>query len=629
MAPQELPRRYALLVGVNFYQSDGSRKDRFGNTLPVQHLKGCVNDMERVREFITSNFHMTQLWTLSSSSHDGRVPDEGSEKLPTYTNVQKHIELVRESAKPGDIFLFYFAGHGSRLPRIKESPAGRDLDPSLITADYHCGKRAIRGWQLNKWLRKLDEKGIQVAVILDSCHSGGAWRTGQTPRFQDFSNITNLKEDEDGTDEPAEETKHRDSSIGWSWSINPERLTLMAACASDHVTSEDYFGDSRYGVYTYELLKSLEIHGVGSTYRIIHESTATRLAPSLPELYGRADLMFFGNKVSTSSHPIVAVTDGTDIVIPIGLAHAAYVESELVAYSDHSAPITIHSTYKFSCRAKIPASFNLSPGDTLYVIPRKWSTGREQLVVRIQEDLGTKFRHLFQKALYCRLKGQIKVLPSRVATNTDGLFEVKADRNKRITIHGPADVVGYAESVRGLSIPAGDVARRAIDSAVAISHLYRFSQIYRLEGSATISPPFRVEHLLGSSEVRFENLSDFPLYVALVNLAPSFAVSHIWPQDRYHRLEPGALPITLPIGLEVPDQLRFRSSGKKEEHRDIVRFFFTNCEGFSFKGVELPDIWDAENSTSMSSVVRGVIIPTNSRTLPQFWVKDITICHRA
>ncbi len=155
---------------------------------------------------------------------------------------------MAEQVGPGDLFFFHFSGHGAELQPTSRSPPGRPTDPSLMTMDFCCGKPAVRGWQLNEWLKKLNKKKVRTIVILDSCHSGGAWRrTGESFRTPEgWKNVANLPADEEAITETAVKLSGRGGALEMSWSINPDGFTLMAACGSDELAAETTVNGTSY-----------------------------------------------------------------------------------------------------------------------------------------------------------------------------------------------------------------------------------------------------------------------------------------------------------------------------------------------------------------------------------------------
>ena len=83
------PNLYALLVGINEYHS----KD-------VKSLKGCVNDVDAIEKYINSrtDFQLNVIRLIN--------------KEATRVNIIERFKNLLGSAKGGDTFFFFFAGHG-------------------------------------------------------------------------------------------------------------------------------------------------------------------------------------------------------------------------------------------------------------------------------------------------------------------------------------------------------------------------------------------------------------------------------------------------------------------------------------------------------------------------------------
>ncbi|KAF6802590.1 hypothetical protein CSOJ01_11505 [Colletotrichum sojae] len=169
--PEPGHRLFALLVGVDFYFAGDARRSQGSRTLSINNLRGCTNDVNTVRDFLSRAFPHTSPSVLTSSTTTGDEPVEPGDRLPTFANTEKKFATVRREATVGDMFLFHFSGHGAELDPVAASPDRDRRDPSLLTADFCRGGPAARGWQLNAWLRRLNEKRIRVVVMLDSCHS--------------------------------------------------------------------------------------------------------------------------------------------------------------------------------------------------------------------------------------------------------------------------------------------------------------------------------------------------------------------------------------------------------------------------------------------------------------------------
>ncbi|ORY60764.1 uncharacterized protein BCR38DRAFT_411882 [Pseudomassariella vexata] len=120
MNAQTPPRRFALLVGVDLYQNNGSRKSIKHNGVSLKSFRGYVNDVRLFEEFLRHHFQL----------HENR--------RPTFENIKREFLDITSRNRPGHMFFSHFSGHGALLPGVGVSPAGRDEDPSLMTMDYCC-----------------------------------------------------------------------------------------------------------------------------------------------------------------------------------------------------------------------------------------------------------------------------------------------------------------------------------------------------------------------------------------------------------------------------------------------------------------------------------------------------------
>lgn len=151
-------------------------------------------------------------------------------------------------------------------------------DPSLLTADFCCGQPAVRGWELNEWLKMFTEKDVRVTVSLDSCYLGGGRRKdGEqfwTPNDW-LQSIPNLPLDQHFLgqtlhDQPISSKfvlhqyirgLHDDpypAKLETPWSLDPRAFTLMTACQSHEQAREKSIDGLVFGAFTYELMRYLD-----------------------------------------------------------------------------------------------------------------------------------------------------------------------------------------------------------------------------------------------------------------------------------------------------------------------------------------------------------------------------------
>ncbi|MEH2077604.1 MAG: caspase family protein [Nostoc sp.] len=157
---QNAPRKLALLVGINEYSG----------TIPA--LKGCVNDVLLQKELL--------IYRFGFKSEDIRIlTDKQATRQGILTAFEEH--LIKQ-AKPGDVVVFHYSGHGSQVEdRDRDSPDGLNSTFVPIDSQLPPGYPAVGGAVQDitghtLFLLMSALKTDNVTVVLDSCHSGGGTR---------------------------------------------------------------------------------------------------------------------------------------------------------------------------------------------------------------------------------------------------------------------------------------------------------------------------------------------------------------------------------------------------------------------------------------------------------------------
>ncbi|OYD94977.1 peptidase C14, caspase catalytic subunit p20 [Nostoc sp. 'Peltigera membranacea cyanobiont' 213] len=157
---QNAPRKLALLVGINEYSG----------TIPA--LKGCVNDVLLQKQLL--------IYRFGFKSEDIRIlTDKQATRQGILTAFEEH--LIKQ-AKPGDVVVFHFSGHGSQVEdRDRDSPDGLNSTFVPIDSQLPQGYPAVGGAVQDitghtLFLLMSALKTDNVTVVLDSCHSGGGTR---------------------------------------------------------------------------------------------------------------------------------------------------------------------------------------------------------------------------------------------------------------------------------------------------------------------------------------------------------------------------------------------------------------------------------------------------------------------
>ena len=165
---QDTPRKLALLVGINNYPA-------------YRNLQGCLTDVDLQYELLVNRFGFKRDDIVRVSDSEALKPDRN-------TILNTFREHLIKQAKPGDVVVFHFSGHGANVYDPDPIYEGSNLNGTIVPNDFPDGPGRpnygtvpdIMGRTLFLLLRSL--KTENVTAILDSCHSGGGLRGGASVR---------------------------------------------------------------------------------------------------------------------------------------------------------------------------------------------------------------------------------------------------------------------------------------------------------------------------------------------------------------------------------------------------------------------------------------------------------------
>lgn len=170
--------RRALLVGIDEYMQPGGQPvpqvtNRGVRGTPsrksLDKLAGAHRDAEALKQLLVERFGFEEHNVIL-------LPDK--DRPATADNILATLQThLIDSGAPGDISLFYFAGHGSRIRnRAAGNPNPDGLDSTIVPADALLGVPDIRSKELARIYAQAPKKGVMLTVIQDSCYSGGSAR---------------------------------------------------------------------------------------------------------------------------------------------------------------------------------------------------------------------------------------------------------------------------------------------------------------------------------------------------------------------------------------------------------------------------------------------------------------------
>jgi hypothetical protein len=130
----------ALCVGINNYPE------------PRNRLEGCIGD--------------ARTWSKLLQEVKGfPTPDILIDSEATIFTVTSRLKKMVTNAKPGDVLVFTFSGHGTSIPtKHEDEPDGRD--------EAICLYNGLVSDDTIHDILSLAPEGSSITMILDSCHSG-------------------------------------------------------------------------------------------------------------------------------------------------------------------------------------------------------------------------------------------------------------------------------------------------------------------------------------------------------------------------------------------------------------------------------------------------------------------------
>jgi hypothetical protein len=174
--------KWAVLIGIDFYaQGNNPQLDVRGRPITFPHLYGCVADVNLVEQYLLDTMkvdksRITKLLAPHPDS-DSAQPSLDAADSPTYQNIVNALQSVPKRAGRGSKVYIHYSGHGARATTVFPTLKGKSgLDEVLVPMDVSRGGRYLRDLEMTLLLKDMEEAGLDVTVVLDSCHSGSATR---------------------------------------------------------------------------------------------------------------------------------------------------------------------------------------------------------------------------------------------------------------------------------------------------------------------------------------------------------------------------------------------------------------------------------------------------------------------
>jgi hypothetical protein len=298
----------ALVVGVSGYP----------NLPEAIHLVGPKNDAREVANtLVRLGVPAKDVTVLADGVRDLNAgiaaPGPGTREA-----VLAGLDHLADTAREGDLIVFYFSGHGSQQPDLNGDEEG-GLDQIFLP--YDIGRwngesvdRAIVDDELGQRVQRILDKGADFFGVIDACHSASGFRDV----FGDDARARGVDPVDLG--EPAVKVSSQ-RSIALEQKPPPKgrgRAAFFYAAQTTEValekTPKGAADGESYGVFTYTMLSRLN-QTPNLTYRTLHQAVVadikrnTLMATQTPDLEGTLiddPVLRLGNAPVVRQWPIYA-----------------------------------------------------------------------------------------------------------------------------------------------------------------------------------------------------------------------------------------------------------------------------------------------------------------------------------
>jgi len=236
--------------------------DKYSEESRITPLRGCVNDMRRLRGVLQSRYGFKRFRFIK----DSRATRDGIYKGMVWLVEQTRIATQEKKLEDVVVVLGY-AGHGGRV--VGNDPTEPDkLDDTWVTYDSTKTNvdNHIRDNDINRLLGKLEDLGAMVVYITDACYSGTSFRSAPCALVRSVEPDPNA---------PPLEGAKGSIFAKEGWPLHPNRrLAPYAACSElqDAHEGKDKAGRP-CGRFSYSLYKVLKRDRAAVTYDELAKKT--------------------------------------------------------------------------------------------------------------------------------------------------------------------------------------------------------------------------------------------------------------------------------------------------------------------------------------------------------------------
>lgn len=177
---KEAPK-FALLIGINQYKTYPTDK--------VRDLRGTNNDVALMKNLLVGTYQFKADETPNSpvktllNAQATQEAIRSNFKTQLIDNAKSYFEkMATKDAKDGATVVFYYSGHGSKLPD-QNGDETDEIDETIVPHDSTTNvqtQKDIRDDEFDVWFKELKNYTTNITFIFDSCHSGTVTRGGSS-----------------------------------------------------------------------------------------------------------------------------------------------------------------------------------------------------------------------------------------------------------------------------------------------------------------------------------------------------------------------------------------------------------------------------------------------------------------
>lgn len=671
---------YALLIGIDCYLTQQTSGERSLN------LNGCVRDINRIETFLLQRIGIPEahIRKLTSTNTPTGQPLEPVESWPTRANIISGFRWLGNVAQRGDQVFIYYSGHGARVRtplKFQKFKLGDGFDEALVPCDYNYDTdQFLRDFELADILRGYRDRGLEVTIVLDSCHSGGSTRTesglsniAPQKRARTIGVISQTFPDPEipvASNQDLQTTiqklsgRTRDFNVEHGWLLEPEGYVLLAACRPNEFAYEHPFKDNETsGALTYWLLDSLDHLKPEASFQAHYDRILAHVHKQFPDqtpqLQGeRHRVPFKHERVTATPTVTVLGVNGTEIIVGAGQAQNVRPgqqfaifragETDLAAHN-RRALVSVIDIGATSSRATIVEQFDsasIEMGDQALALQSGKSDLKRTVKLIQPEDSTVEIIRTFnaiEQALSSDQNTYIAIATNGAAPD----FAVDVTQAHecviRATLNGETQRVLNAVHVEKEN--AAGVLKR-------LEHMAKYLNVYDLQNHDPSSPlrkkislellGVQADYLPGNKPspeplptdqgtpefktgqwtfLKINNDSTQVLNITVLDLRPNWSINQIYPARAaaFEPLDPGH-SLTLPLRASLPEGYN--------EGTDLIKIVATTGPS-NFRFLELSPLAESQEQVSWRGEPRSQLEALQNALTQGNLTRDFDTGHRA